>query len=166
MADERTRARQTVLVTTTASDSHTWNLVFLQLLLEEMGYHVVNLGPCAPDDVVAERCMAIRPTFVVVSSVNGHGSQDGLRVIRKLRADRALAGMPVVIGGKLGVKGADGARAQELRAAGFDEVFEDDTDPATALRRFAASLTVPDPDLDVDPRLELGLDLDLVQGVR
>ncbi|MFD7028365.1 cobalamin B12-binding domain-containing protein [Streptomyces sp. NPDC059917] len=149
MADQRTRARQTVIVTTVASDSHTWNLVFIQLLLEEMGYAVVNLGPCVPDEVLVERCVEIRPAFVVVSSVNGHGAQDGMRVIEKLRAVPALADTPIVIGGKLGVKGADGASAQQLRAAGFDEVFHDDTDPASALRLFAASLPLAEPDLDL-----------------
>lgn len=47
-----------------------------------------------------------------------------------------------MIGGKLGVKGADGVRAQELLAAGFDEVVEEGGDPAAALRAFAASLPV------------------------
>ncbi|MGX1885231.1 cobalamin B12-binding domain-containing protein [Streptomyces sp. NPDC055287] len=147
MTDQRSNVRQTVVVTTMASDSHTWNLVFLQLLLEELGYRVVNLGPCVPDDLLVDRCAEIRPAFVVVSSVNGHGYQDGLRVIGKLRADRRLTATPVLIGGKLGVKGSDGARAQQLRAAGFDEVFEEGTDPATALRLFAASLPVADPHL-------------------
>jgi methylaspartate mutase sigma subunit len=143
MTDQRTDTRQTVVVTTMASDSHTWNLVFLQLLIEELGYRVVNLGPCVPDDVLVARCAELAPAFIAVSSVNGHGYQDGLRVIGKLRADQRLTATPVVIGGKLGVKGADGARARELRAAGFDEVFEEGTDPAAALRAFAASPPVP-----------------------
>ncbi|MES4903366.1 MULTISPECIES: cobalamin-dependent protein [unclassified Streptomyces] len=143
MTDQRAETGQTVVVTTMASDSHTWNLVFLQLLIEELGFSVVNLGPCVPDDLLVARCAETAPAFIAVSSVNGHGYQDGLRVIRKLRADHRLAATPVVIGGKLGVKGADGARAQELRAAGFDEVFEEGGDPAAALRAFAASLPVP-----------------------
>ncbi|MEU6776278.1 cobalamin-dependent protein [Streptomyces sp. NPDC046759] len=140
MTDARTAARPTVVVTTMASDSHTWNLVFLQLLLEELGYEVVNLGPCVPDDLLVNRCAALRPAFVVVSSVNGHGHQDGLRVIGKLRSHPDLTSTPVVIGGKLGVDGKSSARARELRAAGFDEVFEEEQDPATALAIFAASL--------------------------
>lgn len=35
--DTRPRERRTVAVSGMASDSHTWNLVFLQLLLEEPG---------------------------------------------------------------------------------------------------------------------------------
>ncbi|MGQ4416103.1 methylaspartate mutase, partial [Streptomyces sp. SAS_269] len=34
-----------VVVSSLASDAHTWNLVFLQLLIEESGFDVVNLGP-------------------------------------------------------------------------------------------------------------------------
>ncbi|MGW1049600.1 cobalamin B12-binding domain-containing protein [Streptomyces sp. NPDC002521] len=141
MTDPRTTLRQTVVVTSMASDSHTWNLVYLQLLLEELGYDVVNLGPCVPDDLLVSRCAGIDPSFVVISSVNGHGHQDGLRVIRKLRAHPALITTPVVIGGKLGVDGRSAARAHALRAAGFDEVFEEVGDPAAALAGFAGSVS-------------------------
>lgn len=129
----------TVVVTTMASDSHTWNLVFLQLLIEELGYRVVNLGPCVPDDVLVGECLAIAPDLLVVSSVNGHGYQDGLRVIAQLREQAGLAATPAVIGGKLGVSedDADG-RSRELMAAGFDAVFADGADPVTAFRRFIA----------------------------
>ncbi|MEU0008771.1 cobalamin-dependent protein [Streptomyces sp. NPDC006314] len=140
MTDPRTAPRQTVLVTSMASDSHTWNLVYLQLLLEELGYDVVNLGPCVPDDLLVSRCAGTDPAFVVISSVNGHGHQDGLRVIRKLRAHPDLITTPVVIGGKLGVDGMSSARAHALREAGFDEVFEEVADPAAALAAFAGSL--------------------------
>lgn len=117
----------TVVVTSTASDAHTWNLVYLQLLLEELGHQVTNLGACTPDDLVVEQCLRLRPDLVVISSVNGHGSQDGLRVIRRLRERPELAGTPVVIGGKLGISGGCGTdRRQLLLAAGFDAVFDDD----------------------------------------
>ncbi|MET8681278.1 cobalamin-dependent protein [Streptomyces sp. NPDC004647] len=126
-------AKGTVVVTTGASDSHTWNLVFLQLLIEELGYHVVNLGPCVPDELVVSRCAEIRPEMIVFSSVNGHGCQDGLRVIKRLRETPELAGTPAVIGGKLGTTGSEGSSySQELTAAGFDAVFEDGADPFTA----------------------------------
>lgn len=45
-----------VLVSSVSSDSHTWNLVFLQLLLEEMGHEVTNIGSCVPDDLLIEEC--------------------------------------------------------------------------------------------------------------
>ncbi|MGQ4389089.1 cobalamin B12-binding domain-containing protein [Streptomyces sp. SAS_270] len=139
------RAKGTVIVTSLASDSHTWNLVFLQLLIEECGYEVVNLGPCVPDDLLVSECHALEPDMVVISSVNGHGYQDGLRVIGQLRALAPLAATPIVIGGKLGTDGDQmAARAAELTAAGFDSVFEDGQDPVSAFRGFLSALPPPE----------------------
>lgn len=95
--------RGRALVAGTASDAHVWNLVYLHLLLEEYGFVSTNLGPCLPDELLIEHCVRDRPDLVVLSSVNGHGYQDGLRLIRKLRAHPGLAALPVVIGGKLAV---------------------------------------------------------------
>ncbi|MCX5054263.1 MULTISPECIES: cobalamin B12-binding domain-containing protein [unclassified Streptomyces] len=116
-------------MTSVSSDSHMWNLVFLQLLLEENGGQVVNLGACTPDELVMSECLRIRPDALVISTVNGHGHIDGLRLIRKIRGHSGLASMKVVIGGKLGVHGSRhaGSRA-ELVANGFDAVFEADAD--------------------------------------
>lgn len=110
----------------TSSDSHTWNLVFLQLLLEEAGHRVDNVGPCVPDDLLVDRVRAQEPRLLVVSSVNGHGYEDGLRMITALRAAPGTAGVTAVIGGKLGVDGVLAPdRVRDLRDAGFDEVFAD-----------------------------------------
>ncbi|MDI5963338.1 cobalamin-dependent protein [Streptomyces sp. SL13] len=126
---------QTVLVTGTASDSHTWNLVYLQLFVEELGYRVVNLGPCVTDDLLAEACRVHRPDLVVISSVNGHGYRDGLSAVTRLRRGPGRSDIPVVIGGKLGVLGERSPEAAaRLLAAGCDAVFDDaDLD---ALREF------------------------------
>ncbi|MFG3052680.1 cobalamin B12-binding domain-containing protein [Kitasatospora sp. NPDC048239] len=115
-----------VVVTTMASDSHTWNLVFLQLLLEELGHRVTNLGACVPDELIVAECRRIEPDLIVLSSVNGHGYQEGLRVIAALRARPELRRTPTVIGGKLGIAGSnDPGRPQALLTAGFDGVFEE-----------------------------------------
>ncbi|MBV9821714.1 MAG: cobalamin-dependent protein [Actinobacteria bacterium] len=114
-----------ILVTSVASDSHTWNLIYLQLLLQEQGHRVRNLGSCVPVDMLLAECLRSRPDLVVVSSVNGHGHVDGMAAVRRLRDQPGLAGLPVVIGGQLGIAGPGGPqRRQELTAAGFDEVFE------------------------------------------
>ena len=135
-------SRGTVVVTTLASDSHTWNLVFLQLLIEELGYTVVNLGPCVPDEVIVEACVAIEPDLVVVSTVNGHGHQEGLRVIGKLRARAPLAATPMVIGGKLGIAGECPAdRFDELTSAGFDAVFDDAAVGIQDFRTFVCAIS-------------------------
>jgi methylaspartate mutase sigma subunit len=120
-----------------ASDSHTWNLVFLQLVLTELGCRVTNLGACAPDDLIVKECRRRRPDLVVVSSVNGHGYRDGMRVIALLREQPELVSTPVVIGGKLGI-GNDRVGASLLRA-GFDAVFEEGTD-LDLFRSYVASL--------------------------
>ncbi|GGV19638.1 methylaspartate mutase [Streptomyces litmocidini] len=136
-----TGRRGTAVVTGMASDSHTWNLVFLQLLLEENGFEVVNLGPCVPDDLLVDSCRSTGPDLVVISSVNGHGHQEGLRVIARLRATAELAVTPVVIGGKLDViRGKDTRHAQRLTAAGFDEVFTEDARTTARFRRFLDTL--------------------------
>ncbi|MFI0743411.1 cobalamin B12-binding domain-containing protein [Streptomyces sp. NPDC021100] len=133
--------RQTVLVSGLASDSHTWNLVFLQLLIEELGYDVVNLGPCVPDELLVRECRERTPALLVVSSVNGHGHQDGVRVIRKLRAEPGLAELPAVIGGKLGITGGEGTdHVAELMEAGFDSVFEDGAQEIASFRRFIGGI--------------------------
>lgn len=132
-----------VVVSGTASDSHTWNLVYLQLLLEEMGHRVVNLGPCVPADLLAVECAGRRPDLVVLSSVNGHGYQDGVRAAAALRAVPVLAGTPVVIGGKLGTAGREPAGARALRAAGVDAVFDDEAAGLAPFRSFVAAALSP-----------------------
>lgn len=118
-----------IVVSGTSSDSHTWNLLFMQLFLEDRGHRVANLGACVPDDLLTGECCRRRPDLVVLSTVNGHGFADGARVIRRLRHRPELAGTPIVIGGKLGTGGQDSAAAvRELLAAGFDAVFDRPTD--------------------------------------
>lgn len=131
----------TVLVTSVASDAHTWNLVYLQLVIEELGCDVVNLGPCVPDELIISECQARMPALVVVSSVNGHGYQEGLRVIRQLRGRPELLSLPVVIGGKLGITGGEGRHHVDgLLAAGFDAVFGDRPQDTVSLRTMVTSV--------------------------
>ncbi|MBA8927801.1 methylaspartate mutase sigma subunit [Kutzneria viridogrisea] len=132
---------RTVLISSVASDSHTWNLVFLQLLVEELGCEVVNLGPCVPDELLVSECLDRRPHMLVISSVNGHGYQDGARVVRKLRERPELATTPMVIGGKLGIAGpGNTAHVDALIQAGFDAVFEDGAEGLALFRSFVGSL--------------------------
>lgn len=117
---------RTVVVTSVASDSHMWNLVYVQLLVEELGYKVVNLGPCTPEDLVIEACRRHAADLLVVSTVNGHGYLDGLRLISALRDCADLGHLPAVIGGKLGIHGGASHEAlADLTNAGFDAVFEE-----------------------------------------
>ncbi|MEU9502439.1 hypothetical protein [Streptomyces sp. NPDC048196] len=133
-------ARHPVLIAAPTSDAHTWNLIYLQLLIEELNHPSVNLGPCVPDDTLIEACLLYRPRLLLLSSVNGHGHQDGLRLIRRIRAVEDLVTTPVVIGGKLDISGTDPDRAGDLRDAGFDAVFPDRPHAVTEFRRFLAAL--------------------------
>ena len=131
--------RPRILLSTTSSDSHTWNLMFLQLLLEESGHEVVNLGPCVPDALLVETARSCRPSAIVISTVNGHGRIDGARVARAVRRDPEIAPLPMVIGGKLGIEGTSSDdEVSRLLEAGFDAVFIGDVKPdelPTALNR-------------------------------
>ncbi|MGW7531817.1 cobalamin B12-binding domain-containing protein [Amycolatopsis sp. NPDC054798] len=125
------------------SDAHTWNLVFLQLLIEELGLDVVNLGPCVPVELLVRECHVRQPALIALSSVNGHGYQDGLQEIAALRACAALTDTPIVIGGKLGVSDIGRTdRAIELLKAGFDAVYDDHADDAARFRSLVSSLAV------------------------
>lgn len=135
------RARLTVIVSSVSSDSHTWNLVYLRLVIEELGHAVVNLGACVPGELLVTECLRVRPNLVVVSSVNGHGFVDGMRLISGIRARTELADTPVVIGGMLGIAGRGGTRSHDmLREAGYAAVF-DGSPRMAAFRSFVDDLS-------------------------
>ncbi len=125
--DEITRPRPISLVSSTVSDSHTWNLIFMQLFLEEMGHEVVNIGSCVPLELFSRKCLEHRPDLVVVSSVNGHGFNDALELARHVRGVPGLGDLLMVVGGKLGVEGTrDVGFTRRLLQEGFDAVFGED----------------------------------------
>ncbi|SEM09808.1 cobalamin B12-binding domain-containing protein [Streptacidiphilus jiangxiensis] len=113
------------LLVTVESDSHMWNLVYLQKVLEENGGQVRNLGACTP---VAEVLRAVGeepPDLLVVSSVNGHGLH-GARVLLQALREQGLE-VPCVVGGKLTTaESNNGAVRAELLLLGYTEVFTGD----------------------------------------
>jgi len=112
------------VIATVPSDSHMWNLVYIELVLRENGWAVNNLGACTPAELVVETCLAERPEMLVVSSVNGHGHIGGRKLIGQIRSQSELDYLPVVIGGKLGTLGANNSEFVEpLIAAGYSAVF-------------------------------------------
>lgn len=142
----RVSARPTAVVATVPSDSHTWNLVFLQLLLEENGLAVTNLGACTPAQLCIDTVRAQRPDLLVISSVNGHGLAEGEALMRELLIQDPQTTTRCVIGGKLGIDGNTSSEAKnELLAAGYSAVHcdsEDDRseDPKTFLERAVRSV--------------------------
>lgn len=117
----------TVVLATISSDAHSWNLVVLQLLLEEAGHTVCNLGPCTPPADLVTACLDHTPALTVLSSVNGHGLLELPEVVRTLRRQPRLDGGLLAVGGKLTTSGAlSPAEIGSLRADGVDRVFTAD----------------------------------------
>lgn len=116
--------QEKVLLTTIPSDSHGWNLVFMEMFLQEKGWPVLNLGTCVPFDMAVERCGEDAINLVVVSTVNGHGWMEGVELANRIQTAFGEQRPWLVIGGKLGVSAAEEeARAEKLRQAGYDAVF-------------------------------------------
>jgi methylaspartate mutase sigma subunit len=113
-------------------DTGAWSLVALQVILERCGHDVLNLGARPPVERVLRACRRDRPGCLVLSASDG--GTDSARVIGKLRADRALAGLPAVIAGRLSVSRG------ELLTMGFDGAFpataDDPGQAVVALRQF------------------------------
>jgi methylaspartate mutase sigma subunit len=65
------RNKQSVVITSTPSDSHTWNLLFLELLFNEEGFTTHNLGCCVPITDLMGSIYTINPDLIVISSLNG-----------------------------------------------------------------------------------------------
>ncbi|TQF02773.1 methylmalonyl-CoA mutase [Kitasatospora acidiphila] len=124
------------LLSTVESDSHIWNLVYLQKVLEENGAAVRNLGSCTPVDLVLTAVAESRPDLLVVSSVNGHGLH-GARVLLTALREAGLE-LPCVVGGKLTTAESDNDRVRrELLAHGYTDVFTGD-DAVERFRSFLA----------------------------
>ncbi len=120
----RDNGKKRFIVSSISSDSHTWNLVYLQMVIEEQGHEVINLGACVPHEEIVDACLRYRPDGLVLSSVNGHGNIEGMQIIGRIRDRSELADMATVIGGKLGIRGTENADfTPALLRAGFDDVF-------------------------------------------
>lgn len=110
------------LLATVESDSHTWNLIYLQKVLEEHGAVVRNLGCCTPVDELVTGVEHWHPDIVVVSTINGHGHH-GVRVLLQRLRSVGLD-VPVVVGGRLSTDTADDERIRrDLLQRGCADVF-------------------------------------------
>jgi methylaspartate mutase sigma subunit len=124
----------TAVLCTIPSDSHTGNLVYLHLLLEEYGFLVVNLGACTPAEEIEAAIVCHAPELVVISTVNGHGMIEGRTIVQRLRQ---LGDWPIVIGGNLGLTGDHERHVSTLLGAGYSAVFTG----ANSVDDFCAYLT-------------------------
>ncbi|POA19204.1 methylaspartate mutase [Pseudomonas sp. FW300-N1A1] len=118
---------KTALLSTVPSDSHSWNLVFMEFLLNDLGYKVENLGPNTPMDDVIARLNRNGCAIAVISTVNGHGYIEGAELAQRIRNEtNHIEGL--YIGGKICTENdalTIARHSDTLRAAGFDEVFDD-----------------------------------------
>lgn len=136
------------LLTTIPSDSHFWNLIFLQMHLEEAGWQVTNLGSCVPIETNARAAKSGDYDLIAVSTVNGHGYLEGVELGWEL-ADLTFEKRPkLVIGGKLGLDHeTEHEHAKSLAAAGFDAVFHGPS-AIPAFDAFLQKLDRPEPITD------------------
>lgn len=143
------KAQQPALLVTIPSDSHSWNMVFMEFLLSEGNYQVNNMGPNTPMSDVIDWLKQHPCDLVVVSTVNGHGYLEGVELAQRIRDESRYAGA-LCIGGKICTEN-DMTTLERyshiLMQAGFDAVF-DDSDKNN-FDRFQALLdsTAPSQDL-------------------
>lgn len=115
------------LLSSVESDSHMWNLVYMQLFIEEQGMDVYNMGCCVPSQNIISEIVKQQPELVVISSVNGHGYVQGLELIKALNKSNPHINSKIVIGGKLSTSESDNQRiSQSLVNEGYDDVFVGD----------------------------------------
>ncbi|MGV8949155.1 MAG: cobalamin B12-binding domain-containing protein [Candidatus Paracaedibacter sp.] len=113
-----------VILTGTPSDSHMWNLIFMELFLQESGCHVLNLGPCVPLGQVYTTLERSSFDLVVVSSVNGHLFQDAMNMIAPNLKNLSSHIPPFVVGGKIGISEKSATfQKKKLVKLGYDDVF-------------------------------------------
>jgi methylaspartate mutase sigma subunit len=116
-----------------------WNLIYMQLLLEEHAYEVTNLGCCTPPSVLADAVQREESGLIVISTINGHGAAQAKSTLEQLQLRFGSQIPAIVIGGRLTTSTLrDAAAAEELEKAGYDCAFVG----ALALNRFSAYLSI------------------------
>ncbi|MDV8022647.1 cobalamin B12-binding domain-containing protein [Rhodococcus sp. IEGM 1330] len=113
-----------VLIVTTPSDVHSWNLVFLSLVVRDAGMSCRIVGPASQLDEIVVGAEEFAPDVVLVSTINGHGEFEAADVLNALR-EVCDPHVPVLIGGILGVSHElRSSRRSALLSMGYTEVFE------------------------------------------
>ncbi|NSY39775.1 cobalamin B12-binding domain-containing protein [Leisingera sp. ANG59] len=131
------------LLATIPSDSHSWNLVFMEFFLEENGYDVSNLGPNTPLHDIEKALHTGYYDMVVISSTNGHAYIEAQELAKRIRASATHNGQ-LFLGGKICTQTDPEIIAHHtaaLKDCGFDEVFDDSV--MNSFDRFQLLLTPP-----------------------
>jgi methylaspartate mutase sigma subunit len=126
-----------IILTGTPSDSHIWNLIFMELFLQERHYRVHNLGACVPTTHLQDALKKLPCDLVVISSINGHLFQDAIKIISSFPKHSFSSLPPFILGGKMGIVQKDAAfQKRKLLKLGYDGVFIE----KNALENFAQYL--------------------------
>lgn len=113
-----------VILTGTPSDSHMWNLIFLELFLKENGCKVLNLGSCVPVESIYKALEKSSFDLVVISSVNGYLFQDAMKIMTPFFRSHCHSLPPFVAGGKMGICEKNATfEKKKLIKSGYDDVF-------------------------------------------
>ena len=113
-----------IILTGTPSDSHMWNLIFMELFLQEHNCAVRNLGPCVSTTHLHDALKKSSCDLVVISSINGHLFQDAIKIISSFPKQDSPSLPPFVLGGKMGISQKDAAfQRSKLLKLGYDRVF-------------------------------------------
>jgi methylaspartate mutase sigma subunit len=116
--------KPTAIVATTPDDSHMWNLVGVQLKLEERGFIVKNLGSCTPPTEIAELVRDLKPDLLVISTINGHGVFSISAILETLQEYQMIRTAKIIVGGLLTTDPELAAKAEaELIAQGVGSVL-------------------------------------------
>ncbi len=111
------------LITTIPSDSHHWNLIFIELLLKEHGFEIMNLGACVPFEETIKYYNTYKPEMLVVSTINGHGFIEGKQLINELKK-KSTSIKNIFIGGNLSTNlELTEHHAAELENEGYTKAF-------------------------------------------
>ncbi len=113
-----------VMLGTIPSDSHSWNLVYMQLLLNELECDVTQLGICTPEHVYVDTLNSAQFDLIVLSSINGHGFSQGKSVAHYISKNFKGEIPPMVIGGKLTTDNNFTAwHDSKMKQQGFSKVY-------------------------------------------
>ncbi len=111
-----------ILLATLPSDAHSWNLLFVHMLLAEHGLALDNLGVCTPLPVLLRACVQRHPRVVLISATNGHHAVEGMLLAQHIHETLGSSRPALALAGDLTSPGR-GHGFQDLLAAGFDAVF-------------------------------------------
>jgi methylaspartate mutase sigma subunit len=139
LAPQIAARRLSLVLAVPGDDVHVVANALAERVLTAAGYAVTNLGVLVPEAELLATAHAMRPTAIVLSSLNGHALVNCGALPRRLAA--AGLATPVYLGGNLTVGGVDPAQLQRTFAPlGFARVFPPEVDLLTGAAEISHEL--------------------------